>query len=404
MIERPVLPALVLVVLASCSHPDASSGNAHPAEAASGAVPIVSAEPAARAPVSNQLTLTAEFHPYQEVEVMAKVSGYLKSILVDAGDRVAAGQLLAELEVPEMKDEMAKLAASGDRARAELARAQQEVDRARAANDLSQLSYSRLAAVVKTRPGLVAQQEIDIARNRALITQSQISSAQSALAATEQALKMNDAEIARARTMEAYTKVVAPFAGTVTRRYVHPGAMIQAGTSSHTQAMPVVRLSQTHILRLILPLPESAVPRLRTGASITVRVPALDREFPGRVARAAGQIQTATRTMDTEVDVENSSGVLVPGMFAEARILLAENASALSVPLSSVEESKGHKSALVINPEGVIERRTVVTGIESEDRVEIRKGITEGELVVTGSRGLLQPGQKVQPKTAKGTR
>lgn len=393
-----IVVALTLAVLAGCSTSHDSTKAAAPSKASTVIVPV---EPAARAPVSNELTLTAEFHPHQEVDVMAKVSGYLKKITVDTGDRVTEGQLLAELEVPEMRDEMAKLTAQADRLRAEIARAQQEVERSRTANDLAQLSYSRLAAVTKSKPGLVAQQEIDVARNRSLITQSQISSAQSALSAAEQTLKMNEAEIARAHTIEAYTKVTAPFGGVVTKRYADPGAMIQAGISSHTQAMPVVRISQTHVLRLVLPVPESAVPRLRTGALIGVRVPALDREFQGRVARSTGKIQTATRTMDTEVDVPNPSGLLVPGMFAEARLTLAENLSALSVPIGAVEEESGHKSVMVVTGGGKIELRHVETGLENADRVEIRKGLAEGELVVTGSRGLLKPGQKVEPRPTK---
>src|SRR5438309_112058 len=117
--------------------------------------------------------------------------------------------------------------------------------------------------------------------------------------------------------MYEYARVTAPFAGVITKRYADTGSMIQAGTASQTQAMPLVRLSENELLRLILPVPESVVPRIRIGEAVEVDVTALHRTFTGKVARFANKLQTSTRTMETEVDVPNPSMVLVPGMYAE---------------------------------------------------------------------------------------
>lgn len=343
----------------------------------------------------SDVTLTAEFRPDQEVDVMAKTSGYLAKIEVDVGDRVRSGQLLATIEVPEMQDDLTKNAAAITRSQAELERARQEVARAQTAQEMTALSYSRLAAVLEKRPGLVARQEIDTVRNRDLIAQSQIATTKSTLAAAEQSVKMLEAEAARLHTLQSFTRVAAPFDGVVTRRYADTGAMIQAGTSS--QAKPVVRIAQTRTVRLILPVPESVVPKLRAGMPVEVHVTSLDRVFSGRIARFSNQIQTNTRTMETEVDVANPTGVLVPGMFAEARLRLEDRREALSIPVEAVDHDGRESSVLALDAQGVISRRPVVLGLETPDRVEIKSGLAEGDLVVLGNRSQFRAGQKVAP-------
>src|SRR5262249_1361405 len=182
---------------------------------------------------------------------------------VDVGDRVRQGQLLALLEIPEMADDMARARASVERSSAEVARARDEIQRAESAHNIAHLSYDRLAAVMKQRPGLVAQQEIDNAHSKDLVSEAQVAAAKSSLTAALQPVDVHKAELGKVNTLHDYTRVTAPFAGVITKRYADTGSMIQAGTASQTQAMPVVRLSQNSLLRLILPVPESVAPRVR---------------------------------------------------------------------------------------------------------------------------------------------
>ena len=272
--------------------------------------------------MSRQLVLTAEFKPFQEIDVMAKVAGYVKTIAVDAGDRVQRGQLLAIIEIPEMADDVTRGQAAVDRSQAEVARARDELQRAESTHQLAHLSYNRLADVAKQKPGLVAQQEVDDVYSKDLVAEAQMGAAKSTLAAAEQQVHVNAAELKHTQTMLEYTKITAPFAGVVTRRYADTGSMLQAGTASNTQALPVVKLSQNSLLRLILPVPESAVPTVHIGQIVEVRVPTLNRLFSGNVARFSGRISPATRTMDTEVDVLNPSLMLIPGMYAEVNLTL----------------------------------------------------------------------------------
>jgi RND family efflux transporter MFP subunit len=353
--------------------------------------------------LSRDLVLTAEFRPFQEVDTMAKVAGYIKKINVDVGDRVKEGQVLAVLEIPEMADDRARAQAGLDRSKAEVTRAQDQLQQAQSSYEIAHVSYTRLAEVSKQKPGLVAQQEIDEVHGKDLVAQAQVSAAKSNLSAAEEQVRVNAAELQKIRTMFDYTTVTAPFAGVVTKRYADTGSMIQAGTASSSQAMPVVRLSQNNLLRLTLPVPESAVPTVHIGQPVEVRVPTLNRGFPGRVARFSDKVTMATRTMDTEVDVPNADLVLIPGMYAEVHLLLEHRSHVLTIPVSAVDVGGDAASAqsgqvVVITADNHVEIRKIQLGLETSARVEVRSGLQEGDMVVIGNRSGLQPGQEVRPK------
>jgi len=387
--------AVLSIPLASCLKPGSAETNAPTDDSA----PTVAVEKAARADLSRSLTLTAEFIPFQEVEVMSKVAGYIKKINVDIGDRVHTGQVLAILEVPEMNDDLAKAAAGVQRSEAEVKRAQGDLERAQASHEIAHLAYERLQGVAKTRPGLVAQQEIDDARGKDLASEAQITAAQSTLQANQQQTAVNRAEQARYKTMYNYTSVVAPFDGVVTRRYGNTGTMIQAGTSSQSQAMPVVRLSQNSLLRLMLPVPESAVSRIRIGQQVQVKVPSLEsRSFTGKVARFTNKVTTATRTMETEVDVPNPKLILIPGMYASVDLRLENRPGVLSIPVAAADATGAEPRVFKVTAENTIDVVPVRLGLETSNRVEVLSGLKEGDAVVVGARAGLKPGDRVKPQ------
>ena len=362
-------------------------------------LPTVAVAKVSTEDLSRGLVMTAEFRPYQEVDVMAKVAGYVKQITVDVGDRVQANQVLATLEIPEMDDDLRRANAAVERSHAEVARANDEIQRAEAAHQIAELSYKRLAAVSEKKPGLVAQQEIDDAQSKALVTEAQVSAAKSALAVAGEQVHVNDAEMGKVHTLMDYTRVVAPFAGVVTKRYADNGSMIQAGTASNTQAMPVVRISENSLLRLILPVPESAVPTVHIGQQVEVRVPSLNRSFPGRVARFSEKVSLATRTMDTEVDVPNPSLVLIPGMYAEVDLTLNRRNAVLAVPVMAVDrdgETAGR--VMVVTASNHVETRKISLGLETAQSVEVLSGLNEGDMVVLSGRSGLEGGEEVRPK------
>ena len=341
--------ALLFIVAAACLAPSCSKREPVQAGQSQGAdIPTVAVAKVSTEDLSHGLVLTAEFKPYQEVDVMAKVAGFVKQINVDVGDRVKEGQLLATLEIPEMDDDLRRADAAVVRARAEVTRAQDEQHRAESSYDIAHLSYQRLFAVSEKKPGLVAQQEIDEARSRELVAEAQVAAAKSALAAAQEQVNVNLSDMQRVKTMMDYTRVTAPFAGVITSRYADTGSMIQAGTASQSQAMPLVKLSENSLLRLILPVPESAVPTVHIGQQVEVRVPTLNRSFPGRVERFADKVSLATRTMDTEVDVPNPSLLLIPGMYAEVNLTLDQRKAVLAVPITAVDIARAARTGQVM--------------------------------------------------------
>ncbi|HYZ84028.1 MAG TPA: efflux RND transporter periplasmic adaptor subunit [Bryobacteraceae bacterium] len=364
--------------------------------------PVVQVVRVERQDLAQELQLAAEFRPYQEVDLHAKVPGYLRTISVDIGDRVRAGQLLATLEAPEWTEQLSQASAIEKRSELDVARARGELKRAEAARELRKVSYERLAGVAKARPNLIAQAEIQDAHGRLLEADAQVATAQAALAAIEQQVHVAGASRGQIDTMLRYLRISAPFSGVITKRYADVGAMVPAGTSSST--LPVVRLSQVDRLRLVLPAPESVVPRVSLGAPVEVRVDSLGRVFHGKVTRTTGRLETSTRTMETEIDVPNPEGVLKPGMYAYANITLSHRDETLALPIQAVvsassesSENTSQRTVFVVDQNGRVNSRLIHLGLETPEAVEVLDGLREGELVAIGGSGITA-GQTVKPR------
>jgi RND family efflux transporter MFP subunit len=392
-----VFPALALIAAGCRGAPDVAAGSER------GRPTPVAVAAVTRQDLTRELELAAEFRPYQEIDLHAKVSGYLKSVHVDVGDRVRQGQLLAVLEVPEMAQDLAHASSNAKRATLEVERAKGDLRRAESALNIRKLSYERLQGVLKQRPNLIAQQEIDDAEARFTDAQAQLMAAQAGLAASEEQVTAAQANKERIETMLTYLRITAPFAGVITQRRGDPGALVQAGTASHTQAMPVVRLSQIDRLRLVLPVPESIVPRVRLGAPVEIRVDTLNRIFQGRIARFSGRLETATRTMETEVDIPNPGRTLMPGMYGYASLRLDRRDDTLAVPVQAISRQGERATAMVVNSGNTLEERPVEIGLETPELLEVVSGLAENDRVVLGNRSRLKAGMAVEAKLVERT-
>jgi RND family efflux transporter MFP subunit len=332
------------------------------------------------------------------VDVHAKIAGYIRKIYVDVGDRIKAGQTLAVLEVPELSAQLEGAEASVRRAKDAIRRAQGDLNREESLHGATHLDYRRLMDAGKARPGLIAQQELDDAEAKDKEGEAQISADEAALSEARNQLDVAMAGQKQFSAMSDYARIVAPFSGVVTKRYVDTGALVQAGTNSNTQALPVVSVAQTDLFRLTLPVPESAVPLIRLGSTVTVRVPSLNRSFEGKVSRFADSLSEETRTMHTEVDVPNKTGTIVAGMYAEVNLTLLKKNSVIAIPIQAVTRNGSRATVLVVDPQGRIQERDVKLGIEGANEVEIVSGIVPNDEVVLGSRAEFHPGDQVLPK------
>ena len=396
------LVSAATAVLTSCSgsgkvqakdpgEPESNSGSA---EVSVGVVKV------GKKDLGRNLTLSSELVPFQEIDVYAKESGFVKELNVDYGSRVKANQVLATLEIPELQLQVKEDDAAVKNAAAQIPHAQEELNRMQAQQKVLQLQFDRLNSVAMAKPGLVAQQEVDDSQGKSLAAAAQVEAAKSNLQSAESLLAAAQAKREHDQALFDYSKITAPFAGVVTQRFANQGMLMQAGTNSSTQAMPLVRLSQDDLFRLVIPVPESYVHYIQIGSPVSVNVPSLNRTFPGKVARFSVDVREDTRTMHTEVDVPNPGRVLLPGLYAEATITLEHKSSALAVPIQAVNQGD-HNTVYLVTPANKIEIRPVTLGVQTASDAEVISGLTEGEMVVVGDRGALKAGQEVQPKVVE---
>lgn len=393
------LLAIALITLAGCSSSAKVVETKEPPRKENATASTVAVVQPKRERMSRSVSLSGEFRPYQAVDLHAKVAGFLRNITVDVGSIVKQGQVIATLEIPEMDADLAVASAERGRTIAELSRAKAELERADANFKLVTVSHNRLASAAKAEPGIIAQQEIDEAVARKAAAEAQVASAKAALSVEEQRIAAASAAERRIQAMAAYSQISAPFSGVITKRYADPGAMIQAGTASQTQAMPVVRLADISRLRLAVTVPESAVPLVHAGLPVEIRVPSLNRTMPGSVARLNRDVASGSRTMEAEVDVPNN-GTLTPGMYADIEIKLDKPVESLTVPVGAVINSGGNRSVYLVNASGVVEDRPIQTGFESAASYEVLSGLAADDRIIISNRSLLKPGQSVTARAA----
>ena len=352
---------------------------------------------AGRQTLERTLSLSSELVPFQEVDVYAKESGYVKDLKVDYGSRVRTGQLMATLDIPELQSQLLQDDANIKTAQNQVTHAENEVSRSQAQYTVVHLQFERLNTVAKTRPGLVAQQEVDDAQGKDLDVDAQVDASKSNLQVMQSELAAARAKREHDQDLYNYTRITAPFTGVVTQRYANQGTLMQAGTNSSTQAMPLVRISEDDVFRLVIPVPESYVHYIHVGDPVSVLVSSLNQTFWGKVARFSVDVKEDTRTMHTEVDVPNFNRALVSGLYADATITLEKKENALAVPIQAVNQG-AHDTVYVVTPANTIEIRQVTLGIQTADYAEVLTGLREGESIVLSDRSGLKAGQDVKPK------
>jgi RND family efflux transporter MFP subunit len=361
-------------------------------------IPSATVVAVTRGTIAHTLKLAGQFQPYQVVDVHAKVSGYIKHIYVDIGDKVQAGQTLAVLEVPELNAQLKGTVSQFGRSKDEITRAQHEVARAESEHSAVHADYLRLLQASTAQPGLIAQQELDNAQSKDLSTSAQIDAAKASLSGARQGADVADADRERVQDLNDYTHVTAPLSGIIVWRYADTGALIQAGTASETQSLPLVKLSQSSLLRLRLPVPEDAVSYIHEGAEVNVTVDAIHRTLVGKVVRFTRDVSLATGTMETEVDVENSDLSLTPGMYANTTLELERRNKVLLIPVQAVIRNGNQASVLMVDSGGRVQARNVALGMQGTMLVEVKSGLNEGDKVITGGQSNYQPGEVVTPK------
>ena len=387
------LPTTIAVVACNSG---ARSSKADAAENPSAQVAVVQ-----RGNIDQVLTLAGQFQPYQTVDVHPKVSGFIRHIYVDIGDRVHQGETLAVLEVPELKAQLSgtvsEVARSGD----EIVRAQHEVKRAESTYSAIHADYDRLLQTSQAQPGLVAQQELDDAQAKDLSSAAKVDAAKAALAGAQKGMEVSQSDNERVSAIENYTNVVAPLDGVIIWRYADTGALIQSGVSSNNQDLPIVKLAQSGVMRLRLPIPESYVRYVRIGDTVKVRVDALGRSFTGTIVRFTRELNFETRTMETEVDVANKDLTIDSGMYANALLRLNHADNVLTVPVGAIVLHGNQSQVYVVDSAGHVHIHNVQIGIRGNQLAEIQSGLNPGDQVILAAQAKYAENEAVTPVVEK---
>jgi RND family efflux transporter MFP subunit len=379
---RAVAAALSLITAAGCRREATPSGPAKAAPAGPQSVEVVKV---VEQPLNVTLSLPGELTAYQTVALYSRVTGFVKTISVDRGSRVRAGETLAVLEAPELGAQKAE-------AQSKLQSAQAQLAAVRAKADASTSTYEKLKAASAT-PGVVAGNDVVVAEKTMQADQSQITAATQNVAAARESLKS-------VSDMEAYLRITAPFSGVVTERNVHPGALV-GPTGGPGAATPIVRIVDGSRLRLVIPVPEAYTAGVTKGTALTFTVAAYPGQtFDGTVSRIAQSVDITTRTMAVELDVNNADGRLAPGTFCQVKWPVRRTTPSLLVPAGSVASTTGRTFVIRVRG-GRTEWIDVKTGLTSGPLVEVFGDLKAGDEVAARGTDELKAGASVQIKPAK---
>jgi RND family efflux transporter MFP subunit len=304
---------------------------------------------------------------------------------------------LAVLQVPELKAQLQSANFAMEQSKEEITRAQHEIDRAEATYSALHAQSERLKEAAATRPGLIAQQELDNALAQDLSAEAQVDSAKAAMAAAKQHMGAATADEQSVEALENYTNVTAPIAGVVIWRYADTGALIQGGTNSNDQALPIVRMSQSSLLRLRVPVPEDDVRYVHAGDQLQVRVDAINRSFTGKIVRFTRNVNFETRTMETEIDVDNKNLSIAPGMYANTLLELEDRKNVVTIPMEALVLTGRQQTVYVLDDDNRVHIRNVQVGLQGQKLAEIVSGLNPGDRVVIGGQESYREGQTVNP-------
>jgi len=356
-------------------------------------LPAVAVAEVKRAPAEIELNLPGTVQAWVETPIYARADGYVRRRLVDIGDRVAAGQLLAEIESPELDQQILEAEAALRRTRSAAAQAEAALAQARANMELAEVTAKRWQTLVAK--GVLPKQEGDEKQAAWLARKADVAAAEANLRAAREAITAAEASLQRLRELRNFRQVRAPFTGVITARNVDVGTLVTAGSSTAVREM--YRLAQIHPLRVHVSVPQSEAAHIRIGLACEVEIEQLaGRSFPGRVTRTANALDPTSRTLLTEIRVENPTGALLPGMYATVRFRLQRAQPPLLMPSGAYRNTEKGPVVAVLASDGTVRFAQVRLGRDFGTQIEVLSGLEAGQKVVTNLSDAIRPGVKVR--------
>jgi RND family efflux transporter MFP subunit len=336
------------------------------------------------------LVLPGSIQAVAEAPVLARASGYLKRRMVDIGDRVAAGQALAEIEAPELDQQIRQANAALEQANNAVQQAEAALKQGRSNENLARVTAQRYKNLFDK--GVVSSQENDNYQAQFAAQQANVEALDKAVAVSRSNAGAVQANLARLSDLKNYQTVRAPFAGVITMRNVDAGALINEGNTL------LFRIAQTGRLRTYVNLPQSEADSVRQGQQAALTIPDLPgRKFTGTVTRTAHALDPATRTLLTEVQLANSDGVLLPGMYAQVTLSVERSHPSLTIPGDTLVVRSNGPQVAVVRPDGAVHFSPIQLGRDYGDRLEVLSGLEEGQQLAVNPSDAVREGVKVKP-------
>jgi RND family efflux transporter MFP subunit len=343
-----------------------------------------------RAGDSAEFQLPGSIEPIAEAPVLARADGYIRQRLVDIGDRVKAGQPLAEIEAPEVEEQIRQAKAALRQAEAGVNQAAANLKKGQSDTELSRVTAQRYASLMGQ--GVVARQDNDRYQAEYQSALAGVQALEEAVAVQRSNVAAAEASVARLERMQSYLTVKAPFDGVITLRNVDTGALATAGSTL------LFRIAQNATLRTYVNVPQSHASVIRAGQAARVSVSNLPgREFAGSVVRTANALDPASRTLLVEIHVPNPDGTLLPGMYARVDLMSARGNAPLSIPAEALVVRADGASVAVVRPDQTVHMQKIEVGRDYGDRLEVMGGLQEGDWIIPNPGDAAREGLKVQP-------
>ncbi len=353
-------------------------------------VPRVEVIRVSRGSGQTTLVLPGTMQAITEAPILARADGYLKRRVADLGDRVTAGQMLAEIDAPELDQQIQQAEAAVEQAQAAVEQAQASLAQGRANRDLARITAERLKTL--NERGIAPQQDRDQSQAQLAAQDANVQAAEKLIVAQRSSLAAARANLGRLHAIDAYRTVKAPFAGVITQRNVDVGALVNAGSTL------LFRIAQTGTLRTYINVPQVSITAVRVGQAAVLRLSDYPgRTFSGAVTRMARALDPSSRTMLVEVDVPNANGALVPGSFADVELVGSRANPPIVVPAAALVFRADGAQLAVVRPDNTVHLQKVGVGRDYGDRLEVVSGVEEGTAVIAVAGDLAREGAKVVP-------
>jgi RND family efflux transporter MFP subunit len=357
------------------------------------ALPVVNVETVKRSSGQSNLVLPGTVQAVTEAPVLARATGYVRKRNVDIGDRVKAGQVLAEIEAPELKQQIRQANATIDQANQTVQQAEAGVIQGRANSNLAKVTRDRYKVLFEQK--VIAQQDFDTRQAQFEAAEANVQALEKAIGAAKSNAAAAEANLARLNELLGYQTVRAPFAGVITQRNIDSGALVNEGSTL------LFRIAQTDRLRTYLNVPQADADSVRTGQKATLTISDLNgRKVSGIVARTANALDPATRTLLVEVQVDNAAGALMPGMYTQVDLSVPRHNPPLLIPADTLVVRSDGPQVAVIGPDDVVHFARVNLGRDLGDRIEAVSGVKEGERLVVNPGDAVREGAKVKAVAA----